>query len=205
MCQNILPSVKNVLSSLQVERRRALYYFSTLLFFCKHAHTQALRVPLSPFAISEPTQAGVAFIRADLQYFCWMTQRHQQINCDTRIYQISPRIWHLWVLFFFPILHEICCSFQCPCVTPDACQKKFDFITELLVDFKKSRSENLNPFCGAGQFFALREAAGEMCIPTCPWLACCLRQHTYVCLHSWHHHAYKLANINWTKLQLEQV
>lgn len=96
-------------------------------------------------------------------------------------------------------------SFQCPCVTPDACQKKFDFLTELLVDFKKRRSENLNPLCGAGQLFAPREAAGEMCIPTCPWLAYCLRQYTYVCLHSWHRQAYKLANINWTKLQLEQV
>lgn len=105
-CQNILLSVLNALSSLHAEYSSASCIIFLLCFpSAGSTHTQARHVPLSLFPISEPTQAGVAFICADLQYFCWMTPWHQQINCNTRIYQISRRIWHLWVLFFFPILH----------------------------------------------------------------------------------------------------
>lgn len=140
-CQNILLSVcvLAVLSSLQDEDNSVSCIIFLLSSSSAHAHkhTQALHIPLSPFPISEHTQAYVAFIRADLQYFYWMTQWHQQTDCSATIYQISPGIWHLWVLFFSSLPHFAwnTFGFQRPRVIPDACQKKFEVLSELLPDF----------------------------------------------------------------------
>lgn len=119
VCQNILisPCVITVLSSLQVKENSVSCIIFLLSPSFANTHTQTCLVPLSLFPISEPTQTDIAFIQADLQYFYWMTQQHQQTDSSDRIYRVSLGIWHLWVLFFFPISHRTHSAF-CVLVSP---------------------------------------------------------------------------------------
>lgn len=97
--------VINAFSSLQVEDNSVSMIFR---FFREHTRLEAPRLfclcsqPLSPhtnrhhFHSRRPT------------VFLW----HQQTDYSVRIYQTSRGIWHLWVLFFFPILHRIHLAFS---------------------------------------------------------------------------------------------
>lgn len=98
-----LACVINAFSSLQVEDNDVssmIFIYLSLLFL---------------LPVSEPTHKNRhRFHWRRPTVFLW----HQKTDYGVGIYQISPRIWHLWVLFFTPILHRIRSSFRSPCVTP---------------------------------------------------------------------------------------
>ncbi len=71
-------------------------------------------------------------------------------------------------------------SFQRPCITPDARQKKLEVLTELLQDFKRGRSEEKPSILLVALTDSLpsRGTAGEAfcCFSTCTCLAHRLRR-----------------------------
>lgn len=178
-CQNILLSVcvLAVLSSLPVEDNSVLYYFSTFLFLCARTqtHTQALHIPLSPFPISEHTQAYVAFIRADLQYFYWMTAAPAN---RLQRQDISRNLTFMGLVFSLaPILHGTHLAFSVLVSSRTPVRKSLRFWLSCCRIFKERKKQkgDLNPFWG-WPIQPSGGTAGEACISTCTWLAHCLRR-----------------------------
>lgn len=115
-------------------------------------------------------------------------------------------------LVFLPHFTWNSFGFQCPCITPWRLSGKVWVSNWAVVRFffffflKKIHLENLKPFfLGTGHFCALREATGEMCIPTRPWLAFCWRLNSYVYLLFRHHHPQPSTGPKKKTLLLEQV
>lgn len=140
VCQNILLSVLNALSSLRVEYRSVLYYFSTLLSVCKHnTHTGTPRPFVSVSNLRTHISRRRFHLRRPTVFLLDDTVaptdklQHQDIS------DISKNLTFMGLVFLSHFAWNLF-SFQCPCITPDACQKKLEVLSELFRDFKKSRS-----------------------------------------------------------------
>lgn len=142
-------------------------------FLVSFVNTHAWKLHISFVSllpISEPTHTNRhPFHSRRPTVFLW----HQQTDYSVRIYQIPLGIWHLWVLFFIPILHRFHSVLGVLASPPShhSSEKVWGFDWAVAGFWEKLvRNGDLIPFSCADQFCALRETAGETCISTRTWL-----------------------------------
>lgn len=135
-----------------------------------HRHTGVIHVLLSLFPISDVpfySSRPTVFLLDDRAATANRLQR-QDVSA------ISRNLTFMGLVF---LPHFCIDSFQLSLSLHHTWQlsgkKKFEVLTELLLDLKKSRSEKkgiLILLCGVDQICALGDTTGEMCICTCTWL-----------------------------------